>query len=218
MTLSDIGEARVRGYLFVLERSLRTFLRAEVTSDALREVESHIRERVAQVEAVPDERVALERILTGLGSPLRVAQAYSAEMTLDEAVTTGRVVATFRAVWHLATTSILGFAWALALFTGLVMGLAFIALAVLKPFFPNNVGFTYVNGHLTSFGAQSFGQLPPGVEVHGGYWLIPACLIAGFALLVGTQRLSRRMLSWMRARKSPVRLRLRLEVHESNQG
>ena len=215
MTLSDIGEARVRGYLFVLERSLRTFLRVEVTSDALREVESHIRERAEQVEAVPDERVALERILTDLGSPLRVAQAYSAEMTLDEAVTTGRVVATFRAVWHMATTSVVGFAWALALFTGLVMGLAFVGLAVLKPFLPNNVGFTYVHGHLTSFGAQS-GPLPPGVEVHGGYWLIPACLIAGLALLVGTQRLSRRMLSWIRARKSPVRLRLRLEVNESD--
>jgi hypothetical protein len=116
----------------------------------------------------------------------------------------------------MATTSVVGFAWALALFTGVAVGWAFIILAVLKPFFPNNVGFVYVNGRLTGFGSHGFGALPPGVETHGGYWLIPACLLVGLAVLVGTQRLSRRMLAWMRARKSPVRVRLRLEVDESD--
>ncbi|MGH9331398.1 MAG: HAAS signaling domain-containing protein [Vicinamibacterales bacterium] len=50
--------------------SLRTFLPREMVADAVREVESHIRDRVAQVEAAPNEREALERVLTELGPPL----------------------------------------------------------------------------------------------------------------------------------------------------
>jgi uncharacterized membrane protein len=88
MILSDPGESRVRGYLFVLERSLSLGLPRDVARDAAREIESHLRERIAAVTA-SDERAAVEQILAELGPPLRVAQAYSAERTLDEAVMTG---------------------------------------------------------------------------------------------------------------------------------
>jgi hypothetical protein len=97
VVLSDTGEARVHGYLFVLERSLKTFLPTDVVHDAVREIESHLRERITAVKSLPDERTSLEQILAELGPPLRVAQAYSAERTLDEAVTTGRIVPIVRA-------------------------------------------------------------------------------------------------------------------------
>lgn len=214
MILSETGESRIRGYLFVLERSLRTFLDRDVTTDAVREVESHLRDRIAQAEAVPDERGAVERILAELGPPLHVAQAYANEMTLDEAVTTGRVVAIVRAVWHIAATSVAGFLWAMVLLTGGAIGIGLILIGVLKPIFPANVGFNYVNGRLTGFGVQSFGALPPGVEVHGGYWLVPVCLLLGLAILVVTQRAARRVLSWMRSRRSPGRLRISVQMVE----
>lgn len=67
MNLSATGESRVNGYLFVLERSLSTFLPREVVRDAVREIESHLRERIAAADGVPDERAALERILTEIG-------------------------------------------------------------------------------------------------------------------------------------------------------
>ena len=46
--LSATGESRVRGYLYVLERSMRAAVSGQLASDAVREVESHIRERVAE--------------------------------------------------------------------------------------------------------------------------------------------------------------------------
>ena len=104
MQLSDTGASRVNGYLFVLERSLKAFLPPEIVRDAVREIESHLRERVASADAEPNERDVVERILAELGPPLRVAQAYSAERTIDEAVATGRVVPMLRAVGHLAST------------------------------------------------------------------------------------------------------------------
>ena len=79
MKLTDVGESRVNGYLFVLERSLKTFLPTDVVRDAVREIESHLRERIAASDGSPNEREALERILKELGPPLQVAKAYSAE-------------------------------------------------------------------------------------------------------------------------------------------
>jgi hypothetical protein len=106
VNLTETGESRVNGYLFVLERSLKTFLPAETARDAVREIESHLRERVAVADGAPNERDAVEKMLAELGPPLRVAQAYSAERTIDEAVATGRVVPMLRAVWTLARRAI----------------------------------------------------------------------------------------------------------------
>jgi len=213
MQLSEAGESRVNGYLFVLRRSLGSFLSRDVADDAVREVASHVRERLDEMDASGNERDAVERVLTELGPPMRVARAYSAEMTIDEALTTGRFVPTLRALWNLGTTSVLGFGWAVLVFTGWVFGISFLLIAPIKVLFPNNVGTFYVNGQLHNAGA-SFG-MPPGTEVHPfGYWVVPVALVLGLAFIVGTQRASRRMLTWLRSHRSGPRFRVRVEVRE----
>jgi uncharacterized membrane protein len=198
MMLSETGESRVNGYLFVLERSLKTFLPSDVVRDAVREIESHVRERVAAADGAPNERDALEKILAELGPPLRVAQAYSAERIIDEAVATGRLVPIARAIWHLAATTVQGFVVGLLLFAGYWTGAGFILVAALKPFFPANAGIHTVNGWPVVVGAQ----FPaPAVPVRGGYWIIPIFLVLGFAILVGTHRAAQRFLGWWRARR-----------------
>ena len=198
MKLTDVTESRIRGYLFVLGQSLRSFLPREVATDALREVETHIRERLEQTEGVPDERAAVERVLAGLGSPLRVAQAYSMEMAVDEAVVTGRVVSVVRAVWQLATTTITGFFAALGLFVAYASGAAFLLIAAAKPLMPDIVGLLVVDGVPRGFGA--FIPVPPGGAIQGGYWIVPICLVAGLGILVGTHRGARKILASWRSR------------------
>ena len=199
MQLTETGESRVNGYLFVLERSLKAFLPPEVVRDAVREIESHVRERVATIDAAPTEREALERILAELGPPLRVAQAYSAERTIDEAVTTGRFVPIVRAVGHLAATTVTGFFIGLGLLIGYLTSFAFIALAALKPIFPDNVGVQYVHGIPLGLGAHF--PLTPGVDLRGGYWVIPVALFCGLGIFVGTHRGARRFLTRWRERR-----------------
>ena len=196
MILSDTGESRVRGYLFVLERSLSLGLPRDVARDAAREIESHLRERIAVVTA-SDERAAVEQILAELGPPLRVAQAYSAERTLDEAVMTGRLLPMARAIWHVAATTILGFFAALALLAGYLLGTTFLVLGLLKPLFPNNVGFWVVNGKGASLGIK----FSPTVAPAGGNWVILIGLVFGLGFLVLTHRGARRFLSWWRERR-----------------
>ena len=199
MHLTETGESRVNGYLFVLERSLKTFLPPDVVRDAVREIESHVRERVTEADAAPNERDALERILSELGPPLRVAQAYSAERTIDEAVATGRFVSIVRAVSHLAVSTIGGFFAALGLLIGYLTAFCFIALAALKPIFPNNVGIQFAHGVPVGLGAHF--PMSPDIDLRGGYWIIPIALFFGLAIFVGTQRGARRYLSWWRGRR-----------------
>jgi uncharacterized membrane protein len=202
MKLSEAGESRIRGYLFVLHRSLASFMPKDTARDSIREVESHIRERVAQVDAADDEKAALEKILAHLGSPMKVAQAYAAEITFDEAVATGRPLPVFRALWMVSTT-LRGFFVALALFVGYAAGLGFIAVAALKPIFPQNVGLILRDGIPVAVGAVF--PLAPGSEVVGGFWLIPVCLLIGSITLMGTHRMARAFVAWWRTRsKGPT--------------
>ena len=196
MTLTQTGESRVHGYLFVLERALSTFLPRETVADAVREIESHLRERIASAEG-SEERVVLERILAELGPPLKVAQAYSAERTLDEAVTTGRIGPMFRAAWHLAVTTVRGFFVGVGLFVAYATGLAFLAVAALKPIFPTNVGiWVTASGIPYNFGAQF--PAPADARLIGGYGIIPISAAVGIAVLVLTYRTTRRVLARFR--------------------
>jgi len=197
--LTETGESRINGYLFVLERSLKSFLPSEGVRDAVREIESHLRERVLSADGAPNEREALEKILAELGPPLRVAQAYSAERTIDEAVATGRFVAIVRAVGHLASTTMAGFWMAFALLIGYLTSFCFVAIAVLKPIFPANVGIQYIHG--IPLGLSAHFPLPPGTELRGGYGIIPFALFCGLGIFVATQRGARHFLAWWRARR-----------------
>ena len=205
MQLTPTGQSRIRGYLFVLERSLGTFLKPAQVSDAVREIESHILERVSDTDPMPNERDALERILDHLGSPLTVARAYSAEMSAEEAVVTGRVVAVGRTLLYLAAAGVRGFFAVLALFVGYTLGIGLLALAPLKIIAPNNVGLLLVNGIPVSVGAVF--PVPEDAQVVGGLWFVPLTLLLGIAVLIVTHRAARGFVRrWLERRRSNVQI------------
>lgn len=203
MILSEAGEARINGYLFLLDKSLRTFLRREVAADAVREVESHIRERVAETEAMPNERDALNRLLDALGPPHRLARAYSTELAVDEAITTGRLLATARAILALAFHTTEGFFVGVALLCGYLLSIAFLLVAILKPIFPDNVGVFTVNGEFRGSGFEPF--LEPGTVVSHGWWLAGFSIVAGSLLLWLTRLGTRAYLARVRRRRQLAR-------------
>lgn len=203
MQLSEAGQSRLNGYLFVLQRSLSPSMKSDLVTDAVREIESHLRDRVEAAQPVPDERSSLEQILMELGPPLRVAQAYAAERALDEAVTTGRVLAVLRAVGQLATTTIVGFFAAVLIFIGYVMSVAGLMIAVAKVIFPDNTGFWYHGGLDSSWARLPtnlaiFPNPPAGEHPAGGYWVVLIGVVMAVGFFVITQRGARKFLSWAR--------------------
>jgi len=198
MILSDMGQARVRGYLYVLERSLQASLLPAIAADAVREVESHIRDRVAETEPLPDERAALERILAALGTPTRVARAYSLELSVEEALVTGRFVATLRVIWLLASTTIGGFVAALLLITGYTSGFGLLVVGVLTAVLPAHFGLEIGDG---SFSFGPFSGVA-GRELHSGSGVVVLCVVLGLGLLVLTHKGARAWMRWMRTRIS----------------
>jgi hypothetical protein len=201
MILSDAGNARVRGYLYVLERSLQASLPPAIAADAVREVESHIRDRVGETEPLPDERAAVERILAALGTPTRVARAYSLELSVEEALVTGRFVATFRVIWLLASTTIGGFVAAMLLITGYTGGFAFLAVGVLTAVLPTHFGLEIGDG---SFSFGPFSGVA-GRELHSGWGVVVLCVVLGLGLLVLTHKGARAWMRWIRTRMDRTR-------------
>lgn len=200
MQLSEAGEARIRGYLFMLDRSLRTFLKREVAADAVREVESHIRERVRETTPTPNERDALNRLLESLGPPHRLARAWSAELAVDEAVSTGRAMATVRAVLALALHTVEGFVAGLFLVMGYLIALSMLIVCAARPLFPNNVGIVTVDGRFQSAGFEL--SLPPGAVLSHGWELAVGCGVLGVILLVVTHLFARAYVRRVRARRA----------------
>jgi uncharacterized membrane protein len=202
MKLSEAGQARLRGYVWLLDRSLRTRLPHGEAREALKEIEGHIHARIAETDAASDEKLALERILAELGAPLRVAQAYSADKNLDDAVQTGRLPAIFRSIANAAFATVFGFMAAIVLFTGYASGMAFLIIGLAKPIFPNNVGFWMVNGPVsipTSLGFKWNTTETPA----GGNWVIVIGLAGGVTILALTHWGARAFLRWYRARRAP---------------
>jgi len=206
VTLSDTGISRVNGYLFVLERSLSTVMPRDNVRDVVREIDSHLRDRISAAQPVPDERAMLEKILSELGPPQRVAQAYSVERTVDEAVVTGRVLAIARAVWHVAMSGVSGFFAGFGIFIGYALGIGFVILAAMKPIFPDNVGIWVGDRSIRDsldigWRAGMHVAIPGREHMVGGVWVMPIFMLAGLALLFFTHRGARRFLGWWRRRR-----------------
>ena len=201
MKLSEAGRARLRGYLFMLDRTLQSEMAKDAARAASRDIESRIRARVETVDAGSDERAALERVLAQFGAPERVARFYAIDRTLEEAVATGRVLSILRAIANAAFTTVFGFIAAIFLFTGYVAGVAFLVIGVAKPIFPNNVGFWTEDGFRglpTNLGFRWDTADTPA----GGNWVIAIGLGAGLVLLALTHWGARSFLAWYRARRA----------------
>ena len=201
MTLGEAGQARVRGYLFMLERSLQSAMSKDAARVAARDIESRIRARVEAADAGRDERAALERVLAEFGAPERVARVYATDRTLEDAVVTGRLVPILRAIVNAAFATVFGFMAAIVLFTGYVGGLAFLVIGIAKPIFPNNVGFWSDDG---------FRGLPTNLGFRwnttdvpaGGNWVIAIGIGVGAVLLALTHWGARSFLAWYRERRA----------------
>lgn len=177
-------ESQINGYLEQL-RSALTGMTVTEREDIVEEIHMHIRERLA------DPHANLESVLSGLGPADELAQQYCTGVLVQRAQHSISPLVILRAALRWATTGVEGFVVFVIALIGYFGGVAFLLLALIKPFFPANTGF-WVGPDQFSFsfrmGATMTNPASPVHEVMG-WWLMPVCLTIGSLSLVLTTKL-----------------------------
>jgi len=177
-------EIQVNDYLARLRASLTGMTVAE-REDIVEEIHMHIRERSS------DSRTSVETVLAGLGPADDLAQQYRTGLLVQQARTSLSPVVILRAALRWAATGVEGFIVFVIALIGYMMGVSFLLLALIKPFFPRNTGL-WVGPDQFNFsfrlGATMTNPASPVHEVLG-WWLIPVCLVVGSLSLALTTKL-----------------------------
>ncbi|MDB5692221.1 MAG: hypothetical protein JWO81_1284 [Alphaproteobacteria bacterium] len=169
----------VDDYLARLAASLRPLPEADRLS-IVAEIESHITERLASGTPV-------DAALAKLGWPELFARGYLEDHELERALARSSPGLLLSNMLGRATRSIVALAAGFTSSLLFALGLAFLAIAILKPVAPAYVGL-WTGPDLFALG---FFAATPGRNELLGYWLIPLSLVASLGCYLLAQLLMR---------------------------
>lgn len=178
------SETQVNDYLARLRASL-TGMTVSEREDIVEEIRMHIRERSS------DPQSSLDAVLEGLGPAEELAQQYRTGLLVQRARTSISPLVILRAALRWAATGVEGFVVFTIALIGYATGVAFLLLALSKPFFPANTGL-WVGPNQFNFSFRLGATMTnPALPVHEvlGWWLIPVCLVIGSLSLALTTKL-----------------------------
>ena len=181
MTTTD---ERMNDYLARLRAALTGMTLAE-REDIVEEIRMHIRERC------DDPQTSVDEILAGLGPADELAQQYRTGLLVQKARHSISPVVILRATVRWAATGVEGCLVCCIALWGYGMGVAFLLLALLKPFFPQHTGLWVGPGEFNFSFRMGATMTNPASPVHEvlGWWLIPVCLVIGSLSLACTTKL-----------------------------
>ena len=177
-------EKWIGDYLRRVRRKLGGLSQEEV-DEILQELRSHILERAEETGTVTVRNV--QAALGSLGRPETLGRMYRSEGLAARALASRSPWLAFRAVLLWAFLSVGGFVVLTVALTGYGMGIDFILSAVLKPFFPRNMGIWW-GGHPFVFEMGAHWPAPPGAKELTGWWVSPLLLAVGVGFLFITHR------------------------------
>ncbi len=159
-------------------------LPVERRQDFLRELRAHVLDRLEQVTApsVDDCR----SVLKALGTPDEIARQYRMEMILRTSSWRLSPFKVLRTTLRWTVAGVQGYLVFVVALIGYILSASFYICALLKPFFPKNVGF------FVSDAGINFAQFPVqyGQEYLPNYF-IPICIVMGYLATFGTTLLIR---------------------------
>jgi hypothetical protein len=164
--------------------------------DLVSEISSHIVERLEDSSVPMDEVV--DRTLAGLGTPEVLAARYRTEGLLQRASHSISPLLLLRATMRWAMTGLRGFFAFWVLLMGYLTASALYLTAVLKPFFPENIGLWYGAGTFD----MGYREANGGDAELLGPWYAPVALALGCLCVIGTTKFVRWMISKRRRSKA----------------
>ena len=164
--------------------------------DVLRELRAHVMDRLEQVAAPTQDDC--RNVLKALGTPDEIARQYRMEIILRSSSWNLSPFKVLRTTLRWSVAGVQGYLVFMVALTGYLLAACFYICALLKPFFPHNIGFFISDKglNLAQFPVQH------GHEVLTAYF-IPITIFVGYLFTFGTTLLIRflvRHLSRLRKR------------------
>jgi hypothetical protein len=168
----------IESYFAALETQLSDLPQTD-RHDVVRELRAHVLDRLEPVAAVSDDDC--RAVLKALGTPDEIARQYRLELILNRASRSRSPWVLFRTTMRWAVTGVQGFSVFMVAFTGYATAASFYITAMLKPFFPHNIGiYTGMDGLNVGYTDH-----PVGHDIAGPYF-IPLAVVLGFLITFAT--------------------------------
>lgn len=150
-----------------------------------RELRAHVFDRLHQL-AVPTQSDC-SAVLDALGTPEEIARQYRLERIFKRSAWRISPLSVLRTLLRWTLTGVQGYIVFVVAVIGYLLSASFYITALLKPFFPHNVGVFIGREGLN---LARFPAPPHGTEVLGAYY-VPLAVVLGYLFTFGTTLLIR---------------------------
>jgi len=148
--------------------------------EVVRELRAHVFDRLEQITVPTDDDC--RTVLKAMGTPEEIARQYRVELLLSRSAWKVSPWNVLRTLFRWTLTGVQGYIVFLLALLGYTVSASLYLTALLRPFFPHNVGlFVSEQG----INLARFPGPPPGVEMLGPYY-IPFAVVAGYLFTFAT--------------------------------
>jgi hypothetical protein len=186
MNVMPDARLRIDAYLNELRSHLNGFSEAEVR-EIVAELRSHILDKSGAEGEVTAAKV--DAALVGLGAPNELAGQFVTDALLDRAAASRSPASLLKSLFRWAEFSVAGIFVLLGSIVGYFFAVAFVLVAILKPFHSQTAGlWTWRNlgGDVEISFRMGFGTPPVGSHEVLGWWIVPLGLVIGVGLVMLT--------------------------------
>ena len=145
------------------------------------EIKGHIQERMAQSSQAESDIEALKNALTRLGKPEEYAFEFVTDYLLSKGIERKHAGMIFKGLLRWGCNTLVGFFYSLFFFVSYLISVSFVFVGIMKPIFPEQVGFFLRDGRFENFGLIMGVTDNPNMQEVLGYWIIPIALVIGIA-------------------------------------
>jgi uncharacterized membrane protein len=169
----------IESYFAALETQLGDLPRLK-RDEVVRELRAHLFDRLEQITVPTDDDC--RTVLKAMGTPQEIARQYRLELLLSRSAWKISPWSMLRTLFRWTLTGIQGYIVFVLALLGYTVGASFYITALLKPFFPHNVGVFVGDEGLN---LARFPEPPPGTEILGSYY-VPVAVFLGFLFTLVT--------------------------------
>jgi hypothetical protein len=158
------------------------------------EIKGHIQERIAQSSQCVEDTEALKNALIRLGKPEEYGSEFVIDYLLSQGMERRHAGMIFRGLLRWGCNTLVGFFYSLFFFASYLISLSFVFVGIMKPIFPEQVGFFLKDGKAQNFGLVTGVTERQGMQEVLGYWIIPIGLVIGIVWFFATTWLLKKVI------------------------